>query len=143
MKKIIFFLATIASINAHNTIHEDRILILDFGSQYTQLIARRIREAGVYCEIHPYDIPEKQLVAFAPKGIILSGGPETVTFKETPRAPQKIFSLEVPILGICYGMQTMVEQCGGVVAHTNKKEFGHTEITTSACDLFEQEKRIV
>ncbi|GIR72063.1 MAG: hypothetical protein CM15mP74_33140 [Halieaceae bacterium] len=88
-------------------IHRDRLLILDFGSQYTQLIARRIREVGVYCEIVPWDTSDDVIREFAPKGIVLSGGPESVTDPDSPRAPDLVFSLDVPLLGICYGMQTM------------------------------------
>jgi len=92
--------------SSHATnIHSDKILILDFGSQYTQLIARRIREIGVYCEIYSCDCNAEEVKNFAPKGIILSGGPETVTSSDTPRAPQIVFELGVPVLGICYGMQ--------------------------------------
>lgn len=105
--------------------HAQRILILDFGAQYTQLIARRVRETGVYCEIHPFDIPVKEIKAFAPRGIILSGGPESVTLEKTPRASQQIFVLGVPILGICYGMQTMAAQLGGEVETAVKREFGY------------------
>ena len=94
-------------------IHAQRILILDFGSQYTQLIARRVREIGVYCEIRAFDMTAEEISEFAPKGIILSGGPESVTAAETPRAPQAVFDAGVPVLGICYGMQTMAEQLGG------------------------------
>ncbi|MCW5588419.1 MAG: glutamine-hydrolyzing GMP synthase [Legionellales bacterium] len=110
------------------TIYDQRILILDFGSQYSQLIARRVREAGVYCELHSYEIDEKTLEEFAPNGIILSGGPETVTLEHTPRAPKLIFELGCPILGICYGMQTMAEQLGGKVRAEKDREFGHAEI---------------
>ncbi len=109
-------------------IHSDRILILDFGSQYTQLIARRVREFGVYCEIHPWDISEDALRAFAPKGVILSGGPESVTLQGTPRAPQSVFALGVPVLGICYGMQTMAAQLGGEVESSAHREFGYAEV---------------
>ncbi len=109
-------------------IHSDRILILDFGSQYTQLIARRVREAGVYCEIHAFDMDEKAIVDFAPKGVILSGGPESVTLEETPRASQKIFELGVPVLGICYGMQTMAAQLGGKVEPSSHREFGYAQV---------------
>ncbi len=107
--------------------HAQRILILDFGSQYTQLIARRVREAGVYCELHPYDMPVEEIKNFAPRGIILSGGPETVTLKETPRAPQVIFEMNVPVLGICYGLQTMAAQLGGEVDTSARREFGYAQ----------------
>ena len=109
-------------------IHADRILILDFGSQYTQLIARRVREFGVYCEIHPWDMSDAALRAFAPKGVILSGGPESVTLLGTPRAPQSVFTLGVPVLGICYGMQTMAAQLGGEVESSAHREFGYAEV---------------
>ncbi|RMG49834.1 MAG: glutamine-hydrolyzing GMP synthase, partial [Gammaproteobacteria bacterium] len=109
-------------------IHADRILILDFGSQYTQLIARRVREAGVYCEIHPWDISDEQVRAFAPRGIILSGGPESVIDAEPPRAPQVVFELGVPVLGICYGMQTMAAQLGGEVESSDHREFGYAQV---------------
>lgn len=111
-----------------NNIHSDKILILDFGSQYTQLIARRIREIGVYCEIYSCDCSDDEIARFAPKGIILSGGPETVTSDETPRAPQIVFELGVPVLGICYGMQTMTEQCGGKVEASDHREFGYAQV---------------
>ncbi len=109
-------------------IHTDRILILDFGAQYTQLIARRVREAGVYCEIHPWDMNEGALREFRPKGIILSGGPESVTLAETPRAPQLVFELGVPVLGICYGMQTMAAQLGGAVEVSSHREYGYAQV---------------
>lgn len=109
-------------------IHSDRILILDFGSQYTQLIARRIREIGVYCEIYSCEDSAEEIVKFAPKGIILSGGPETVTSAETPRAPQYVFEAGVPVLGICYGLQTMAEQLGGKVESSDHREFGYAQI---------------
>jgi GMP synthase (glutamine-hydrolysing) len=109
-------------------IHTDRILILDFGSQYTQLIARRVRELGVYCEIHPWNIDEAMLRAFAPRGIILSGGPESVTVAGAPVAPSAVFALGVPVLGICYGMQTMAAQLGGRVEPGAVKEFGYAEV---------------
>ncbi|MCH2553407.1 MAG: gamma-glutamyl-gamma-aminobutyrate hydrolase family protein, partial [Alcanivorax sp.] len=105
-------------------IHAQRILILDFGSQYTQLIARRVREIGVYCEIRAFDATAEDIAEFDPKGIILSGGPESVTAAETPRAPQAAFEQGVPVLGICYGMQTMAEQLGGTVGAGEKHEFG-------------------
>jgi GMP synthase (glutamine-hydrolysing) len=106
----------------------DKILILDFGSQYTQLIARRVREASVYCEIHPYDVSDAFVCDFGAKGIILSGGPASVTEAGTPRAPQAVFSLGVPVLGICYGMQTMAAQLGGVVETGHVREFGYAEV---------------
>src|SRR6185369_3660426 len=96
-------------------IHAHRILILDFGSQYTQLIARRVRELGVYCEIHPWDITDTVVRDFRARGIILSGGPESVTEADSPRAPQAVWDAQVPVLGICYGMQTMAAQLGGKV----------------------------
>jgi GMP synthase (glutamine-hydrolysing) len=92
-----------------------KILILDFGAQYTQLIARRLRETHVYCEIEPFDVDPEKIRAFAPKGIILSGGPESVTEGETPRAPDIVWTMGVPVLGICYGMHTMAAQLGGAV----------------------------
>jgi GMP synthase (glutamine-hydrolysing) len=109
-------------------IHQHRILILDFGSQYTQLIARRVREAGVYCELHSYDMDAAAVRAFNPKGIVLSGGPESVTLVETPRAPQVVFELGVPVLGICYGMQTMAQQLGGAVESSSHREFGYAQV---------------
>jgi GMP synthase (glutamine-hydrolysing) len=102
------------------TLMTDRILILDFGSQVTQLIARRVRENGVYSEIHPYTMPDEAIRAFAPKGIILSGGPASVTQSTTPRAPQVVFTLGVPILSICYGMQTMCAQLAGSRSATTR-----------------------
>ena len=106
----------------------DTILVLDFGSQYTQLIARRVRESDVYSEILPWDIDEEKIKKLNPKGIILSGGPNSVTKSYTPRAPQIVFDLNVPILGICYGMQTLAEQMGGHVISSDQKEFGHSEL---------------
>ncbi len=122
----------------HPDIHAHRILILDFGAQYTQLIARRVRESGVYCEIHPWDASDAQVRAFAPRGIILSGGPESVTDTEPPRAPAAVFTLGVPVLGICYGMQTMAQQLGGRVAPATAREFGYAEVTaTGSCRLLD------
>ncbi|WGK61060.1 glutamine-hydrolyzing GMP synthase [Halopseudomonas sp. SMJS2] len=109
-------------------IHAHRILILDFGSQYTQLIARRVREIGVYCEIHAWDMDEAAIREFAPKGIILAGGPESVTENGSPRAPQVVFELAVPVLGICYGMQTMAAQLGGAVQGSEEREFGYARV---------------
>lgn len=111
-----------------SNIHTHKILILDFGSQYTQLIARRIREIGVYCEIYSCESTDDEIRNFAPNGIILSGGPETVTSGDTPRAPQTVFDLSVPVLGICYGMQTMTEQMGGKVESSDYREFGYAQI---------------
>jgi GMP synthase (glutamine-hydrolysing) len=116
----------------------DKILILDFGSQVTQLIARRVRENGVYCEISPYTASEDEIRAFAPRGIILSGGPASVTLATTPRAPDIVFSLGVPVLAICYGMQTMCAQLGGRVTLSDHQEFGRAFIDiTGGCRLFE------
>jgi GMP synthase (glutamine-hydrolysing) len=112
---------------AHD-IHAHRILILDFGSQYTQLIARRVREIGVYCELHPWDMSDEDIRAFAPRGIILAGGPESVHEANSPRAPQAVFDLGVPLLGICYGMQTMAEQLGGKVEGSDLREFGYARV---------------
>lgn len=109
-------------------IHAQRILIIDFGSQYTQIIARRIREIGVYCEIHPFTMSSEDMVAFAPSGLILSGGPESVNGHYTPRAPEVTFSLGCPVLGICYGMQTMAQQLGGKVESGEKREFGYAQV---------------
>ena len=109
-------------------IHSDRILILDFGSQYTQLIARRVREAGVYCELHPWDMSEADIRAFAPKGVILSGGPESTTAADAPEAPEVVFELGVPVLGICYGMQTMTAQLGGKVENADHHEYGYAQV---------------
>ncbi len=110
-------------------IHAQRILILDFGSQYTQLIARRVREAGVYCELHAYDLMnDADVREFAPSGIILSGGPDSVTGDDSPTAPQMIFELGVPVLGICYGMQTMAAQLGGTVENADHHEYGYARV---------------
>ena len=109
-------------------IHAHRILILDFGSQYTQLIARRIRELGVYCEILPFDVGNAEIRAFAPRGIVLSGGPESATAREAPRAPAASLELGVPVLGICYGMQTLAAQLGGQVETSEHKEFGYAQV---------------
>ena len=109
-------------------IHAQRILILDFGSQYTQLIARRVREAGVYSEIRAWDASAEDIRGFAPAGIILSGGPESVTMEAGPRASDAVFELGVPVLGICYGMQTMAGQLGGRVASSSHREFGYAQV---------------
>ena len=105
-----------------------KILILDFGAQYTQLIARRLRETNVYCEIHPFDVGDDFVRAFGARGIVLSGGPESVTLGETPRAPEAVWTLGVPVLGICYGMQTMAAQLGGRVEAGRVREFGYAEV---------------
>jgi GMP synthase (glutamine-hydrolysing) len=109
-------------------IHQDRILILDFGSQYTQLIARRIREIGVYCEIWGWDHDPAEIPVFGPRGIILSGGPESVLVDGSPRIPQEVFEAGVPILGICYGMQAMAAQLGGTVSAGAEREFGYAAV---------------
>ncbi len=113
---------------SNSNIHADKILILDFGAQYTQLIARRVREAGVYCEIYPWDVSEDDVRDFAAKGIILSGGPESVTDAEPPKAPACVFTLGIPVLGICYGMQDMAAQLGGEVETSNHREFGYAQV---------------
>ncbi|TWV80929.1 glutamine-hydrolyzing GMP synthase [Moraxella sp. VT-16-12] len=113
---------------ALSQITTDRILILDFGSQYSQLIARRVREAGVYSEMHPFDMDSNAIKAFNPKGIILSGGPESVYLENSPKAPQIVFELGVPVLGICYGFQTMSAQLGGSVVAGKVHEFGHAQV---------------
>jgi len=109
-------------------VHHEKILILDFGSQYTQLIARRVRELHVYCELHPYDVSEQFIRDFKPSGVILSGGPASVWEESTPRAPALVFELGVPVFGICYGMQTMADQLGGKVEMGKVREFGYAEV---------------
>lgn len=119
-------------------LHSDRILILDFGSQVTQLIARRVRESGVYCEVWPFTASDERIRTFAPKGIILSGGPASVTQEGSPRAPQSVFGLGVPLLGICYGQQTMCEQLGGKVEGSDHQEYGRAYVDVrESCALFE------
>jgi GMP synthase (glutamine-hydrolysing) len=126
------------NVQPQTDIHSSRVLILDFGAQYTQLIARRVRELGVYCEILPWDISNDDVRKWNPKGIILSGGPESVTDREPPRAPEVCYTLGVPVLGICYGMQTMAAQLGGRVITSSKREFGYAEVTSIAPNkLFE------
>ncbi len=112
-----------------NSTHE-RLLIIDFGSQVTQLIARRLRELNVYCEIHPYqNVTDAFLADFAPKAVILSGGPDSVTREGSPRAPQSVFEMGVPVLGICYGQQTMMTQLGGkVTSGHGTAEFGRAYV---------------
>ena len=115
----------------------NKILILDFGSQVTQLIARRVREAGVYCEIHPFNKSDEAIRAFAPKGIILSGSPASTTEEGSPRAPQAVWDMGVPVFAICYGQQTLCMQLGGKVESGHHREFGKSELTiTESCDLF-------
>jgi GMP synthase (glutamine-hydrolysing) len=109
-------------------LHDDRILILDFGSQYTQLIARRVREAGVYCEIYPWDADVAHIRDFGARGFILSGGPESTLENARPEVPTELFELGVPILGICYGMQAMAQQLGGKVENVGKSEFGYASV---------------
>ncbi|MCF6219041.1 MAG: glutamine-hydrolyzing GMP synthase [Gammaproteobacteria bacterium] len=113
-----------------SNIHSQRILILDFGSQYTQLIARRVRDAGVYCELRSCDMAPAEIENFAPSGIILSGGPESVTAEDTLEAPAIVFEMCVPVLGICYGMQAMAEQLGGRVETSAHREFGYAQVQT-------------
>jgi GMP synthase (glutamine-hydrolysing) len=119
-------------------LHQDRILIVDFGSQVTQLIARRVRESGVYCEIHPFNkVTADSIRAFGPKGVILSGGPASVTATDTPRAPQDLFAMGLPVLGICYGEQTMCAQLGGLVEEGHDREFGRAYVEViDDCALF-------
>ncbi len=116
-----------------------QILIIDFGSQVTQLIARRVREAGVYCEIHPFNkVSPDSLQAFAPQAIILSGGPASVTGIDAPRIPDTVFQMNVPVLGICYGQQSMAQSLGGHVEVSDHREFGRAFIEIQEdCDLFE------
>jgi len=113
-------------------IHAQKVLILDFGSQYTQLIARRVREIGVYSEIRAFDMSEEEIREYNPKGIILAGGPESVTEEGSPRAPECVFSMGLPVLGICYGMQTMAEQMGGKVEGSDVREFGYAQVKIEA-----------
>ena len=119
---------------AMQNIHTDKILILDFGAQYTQLIARRIREIGVYCEIWAWDHDPAEIARFGAKGIILSGGPESTTAQGAPRAPQAVFDSGLPILGICYGMQTLAAQLGGATEAADAREFGHAKVEVVAQD---------
>lgn len=117
---------------------EKPFLILDFGSQYTQLIARRVREMGVYCEIYPYNLSEESFLALDPCGVILSGGPASASLAHNPQIPAWIFESELPLLGICYGMQSMATQLGGTVASSTLREYGHAKASLDAsCRLFE------
>ena len=113
-------------------IHAQRILILDYGSQYTQLIARRVREIGVYCEIYSWDSPLAEKFAIGAKGIILSGGPESVISQNTPTIPDFVVAGKQPILGICYGMQALAKKLGGKVSESKKREFGFAQVTVRA-----------
>jgi len=116
----------------------ENILIIDFGSQVTQLIARRVREAGVYCEIVPFNKADEVLDTFGAAGVILSGGPASVTHADTPRAPERVFTMGIPVLGICYGQQTMVSQMGGNVTTSDHQEFGRAFVDVKeCCALFE------
>ncbi len=119
-------------------LHSDKILILDFGSQYTQLIARRIREIGVYCEIWAWDHDPAAIAGFGARGVVLSGGPESTTEAGSPRIPQQVFDLGVPLLGICYGMQAMAAQLGGLTVAGHEREFGYAEVEVDApCALLD------
>jgi GMP synthase (glutamine-hydrolysing) len=125
-----------ASTVTHPDIHAHRLLILDFGGQYTQLIARRVRECGVFSEIHPWDMTDDAIRDFKPAGIVLSGGPESVNLDDPPRVSHIVFELGVPVLGICYGMQTMASELGGKVEASAHREFGYAEITPGDSGLF-------
>jgi GMP synthase (glutamine-hydrolysing) len=114
--------------------HKETVLILDFGSQYTQLIARKVRELGVYCEIYPYNMGLEKIKAFKPKGIILSGGPRSVTETDAPICDEKIFALQIPVLGICYGLQLMTKFFGGEIDKSKKREYGKAHIFLDDAD---------
>lgn len=120
----------------HSNLHNDKILILDFGSQFTQLIARRVREAGVYSEIYAYDVDPQMIRTFAPKGIILSGSPNSTLESDAPTIPEIVWQLDCPILGVCYGMQAMIKHWGGQVTHTNQQEFGYAALDFQADHAF-------
>jgi GMP synthase (glutamine-hydrolysing) len=128
--------AATASNASHPDIHAHRLLILDFGGQYTQLIARRVRECGVYSEILPWDISDDVIRDFKPAGIVLSGGPESVNLDDPPRVAHAVFDLGVPVLGICYGMQAMAAELGGQVEASSHREFGYAEISPNDSNLF-------
>ncbi len=130
---------TPAAATPDDALHAERVLIVDFGSQVTQLIARRVRESGVYSEIHPFNaVDDEFLRAFAPKAVILSGGPASAGEEDTPKAPDGLWGLGVPVLGICYGEMTMAQQLGGQVEPSATQEFGRTFIDiTAECKLFE------
>lgn len=117
-------------------IHQHCILILDFGSQYSQLLARRVRELGVYCELWAWDVSEQQIREFSPLGIILSGSPESTIAQHSPRAPEWVFNAGIPVLGVCYGMQTMALQLGGAVSNSDNREFGYAQVVLqTSCAL--------
>ena len=111
-----------------SNLHAHSILILDYGSQYTQLIARRVREVGVYCEIYPWDSQQAQSALSQARGIILSGGPESTTCDDTPDIPDYVLQADVPVLGICYGMQALIKKLGGEVSESSQREFGFAQI---------------
>ena len=111
---------------------KDKILVLDFGSQYTQLIARKLREIGVYCEICSHDISKEEFEQFAPRGVILSGGPDSATKGDRSDIPEYLFASDLPLLGICYGMQAMAQQLGGKVMESAQKEFGFAKVEIHA-----------
>jgi GMP synthase (glutamine-hydrolysing) len=113
-------------------IHSEKILILDFGSQYTQLIARRVREAHVYCELHPFDMDLEAIREYSPQGIILSGGPKSVYDDEAPAVEEALFDLGIPVLGICYGMQLLARHFGGKVVPAGKREYGHADLMSKS-----------
>ena len=119
---------------SNTQIKQDRILVIDYGSQYSQLIARRVREAGVFCEMYPYDIDAERIHAFGAKGVILSGGPESVYAENSPKINEAIFEINVPILGICYGMQAMADRFGGKIESSSFQEFGAATIEKTAQD---------
>ena len=109
----------------------EKIIVLDFGGQYNQLIARRVREMGVYCEIHPFNAPFEKWADGDLKGVILTGGPNSVYEEGAPRLGKELLTLKVPVLGICYGMQVINFMCGGSVTHASVSEYGHTELRVS------------
>lgn len=121
---------------SNNSIKQDRILVLDYGSQYSQLIARRVREAGVFCEMYPYDIDAQRIHDFGAKGVILSGGPESVYAENSPKINDAVFDINVPVLGICYGMQAMADRFGGKIEASSHQEFGAAIIEKTAQDSF-------
>src|SRR5690606_29504956 len=129
--------ATAPELITDSAAHHEHVLIIDFGSQVTQLIARRVRENNVYCEIRPFNIPDSEIADFRPKGIILSGGPASVHEAVSPRASQKVFDLGVPVLGICYGEQLICQQLGGKVEMSDHREFGRAMVDiVGDCKLF-------